>query len=381
MFDSKTAMTALEFSSQIPEMLRAAKGGSLIEYTRPTRVEPMTLVDMRAAQLPYIDEVLNAGLNIFSAYYMQAISMTVDVGNVNVLKLLDKFNPNRDLGRAAGEGASRLRGRLSQESFEYGLPFPGQDDGGIVASLEARQELALSQEADGDDKYRDSTAVGAGSIRDLNENANLSVGKLLEVTVKSEGQTATFPVQVRLMVNTIRPDLMAHTLSLGSQGKDTKERYHEWRSGQIKFWRDLVLAQDLIEEHRKNSVKDESGFYASASKRSTKGKIAGLLTGTPSIGTASSLIVMTSDTAKDLERSVRGKLKSFSVREKIFSESMSMMMFVIDPDWEQVTMYHQSIEEPTEVSIRELQRSNKRGGGPDIMEILNAFRQAKSPTL
>lgn len=376
MFDSKQVVTALEFSSQIPEMLRGAKGGSLIEYTRPTRVEPMTLIDMRAAQLPYIDEIVHAGLNIFSAYYLQAVSLTVEVGKVDVLKLLDKFNPNRDLGRAGAQAAGDLGNYLSSESFKHGLPFPGQDDGGIAKSLEAR-EVAASMEEEGDR----SDQVSVGGIRDINENANLSVGKLLEVTVKSEGQSATFPVQVRLLANTMRPDAMAHTLSLGTRGSSVKERYHQWRSGQIKFWRDLILVQDLIDEHRKNSVQDSTGNYKAQSKRASKNALAGLLSRNPSIGTASSLIIMTTDTAKDLERQIRGRLKNFKTREEVFSNTLSMMMFVIDPDWEQVTMYHQSIEEPTEVSIRELQRSNKRGGGPDIMEILNAFRQAKSPTL
>jgi hypothetical protein len=380
MFDSKSVVTALEFSSQIPEMMRAAKGGSLIEYTRPTRVEPMTLVDLRAAQLPYIDEILSAGLNIFSAYYLQAVSLTVEVGNVNVLKLLDKFNPKRDLGRAAGDGASYLAKRLSAESFKHGLPFPGHDDGGITQSLEARQDdLEAIRKTDAD--KQENVSVGSGSIRDLNENGNLSVGKLLEITVKSEGQSATFPVQVRLMVSTLRPDLMAHTLSLGAKKTGVKERYHQWRSGQLKFWRDLVMAQDLIDEHRKNLVNDSGGFYKSQSKRGSSNKLAGLLSMNPSIGTASALIVMTTDTAKDLERAVRGRLKDFKTLEEIFKNTLSMMIFVIDPDYEQVTMYHQSIEEPTEVSIRQLQRSNNRGGGPDIMEILNAFRQAKSPTL
>jgi hypothetical protein len=58
-----------------------------------------------------------------------------------------------------------------------------------------------------------------------------------------------------------------------------------------------------------------------------------------------------------------------------------MMMFIVDPDWEQVTIYHHSIDEPTEASIREIQRSNKSKGGTDIAEILNAFRQSKSPTI
>lgn len=368
MFESKAAETALQFAAQVPDLLRAGRSGSLIEYTRPTRVEPVCLVDMRAAQLPYIEDVLNAGLNIFSGYYLQAVSLAINVGSVDVLKTLDKLNPNRDPLEAADRAA---RDRWSGEAFNHGLPFPGQDDGGILASLEARAE-EMSQEADG---------PSSQAIASINENANLSVGKLLDVKVKSDGQEATFPVAVRLMVSTIRPDVMAHTLSLGSKDTSIKERWHGWRSGQLRFWKDLVLAQDLIDEHRKNLVEDASGYYQSQTTRRNKNFISGVLSRNPSVATASSIMVMTSDTAKDLEREGRVRLKNFKDREKIFKDTYAMMFFVIDPDWEQVTIYHRSIEEPSEISIREIQRTNKRGGGPDIMEILNAFRQAKSPTL
>lgn len=224
MFDSKVAVTALEFAAQVPDLLRSSTSSSLIEYTRPTRVEPVCLVDLRAAQLPYIDDVMHAALNIFSGYYLQAVSLAVNVGSVNVLKTLDKLNPNRSPIEAADRGARDFgKWSFSGESFSFGLPFPDQDRG-LVASLEARrQDSESSMEATITEQERDMEGgPGAKSIADINENSNLSVGKLLDVKVKSEGQEGSFPVSVRLMVSTIRPDVMAHTLSLGSRTPASK---------------------------------------------------------------------------------------------------------------------------------------------------------------
>lgn len=360
-------VTALDVAGQIADIARTAKSGSLIEYTRATRVEPSVLLDLRAAQLPYIEDVLNNGLNMFAGYYLQAVSVAVNVGSVNVIKTLDKLNPNRD-------PMSSLSMR-SMESYKHGLPFPGQP------SLEAFGDNIKDSH---DEIYGPGGSEGVSTrdaMKQFNESANLSVGKLIDVNIESEGQKATIPVSVRLRVSTIRPDIMTHTLSLDSKKVSKKERFHQWRSGQIEFWNDLVLAQDLIKKHRKNLMNDESGYYRARTASKRRNTLSALVSGEISVATASSIFVLTTETAKELERQIRGRLKDFKTREKLFEETYAMMMFVVDPDWEQVTIYHHSIDEPTEVSIREIQRSNKSKGGPDIAEILNAFRQSKSPTI
>jgi hypothetical protein len=364
---SNDVVTALDVAGQIADIARTAKSGSLIEYTRATRVEPSVLLDLRAAQLPYIEDVLNNGLNMFAGYYLQAVSIAVNVGSVNVIKTLDKLNPNRD-------PLSSLSLR-SMESYKHGLPFPGQP------SLEAFGDNVRDTH---DEIYGEKGNEGISTrdaMKQFNESTNLSVGKLIDVNIESEGQKATIPVSLRLRVSTIRPDIMTHTLSLDSKQVGKKERFHQWRSGQIEFWNDLVLAQDLIKKHRKNLMNDESGYYKTRTTSKRRNTLSALVSGEISVATASSIFVLTTETAKELERQIRGRLKDFKVREKLFSETYAMMMFIVDPDWEQVTIYHHSIDEPTEASIREIQRSNKSKGGTDIAEILNAFRQSKSPTI
>lgn len=348
----KDVYTALDVASDVGEVIRSSQTDSLVEYTRSTRVEPMVLLDTRAAQLPYIEDVLNNGLNIFAGYYLQAVSLAVDVGSVNVVRLLDRLNPNRN-------PVDTFANSFSRESFKHGLPFPGQ---------------SMSQEARGDQ------SDFSQGIKMVNESTNLSVGKMIDVNIQSGGQKSSIPVAIRLRVNTIRPDVLTHTLSLDSKDTTAKERWHQWRSGQIEFFKDLVMAQDLIDQHKNNMIKDKSGYYKSRSRQKRSNAISALLGGM-SVATASSIFVMTKETSKELESNLRGRLSKFKTREKLFKETYAMMIFVVDPDWEQLTIYHRSIESPTEASIREIQRSNRSKNGPDIMEILNAFRESKSPTI
>lgn len=356
-------ITALEFTSEISDLIRAGRSGSLIEYTKATRVEPITLIDQRAVNLPYIDDVLSAGLNIFCGYYLQAVALSVNIGNVNVLKLLDKLNPNRDPIESAASGRWAEMAAGSLEGFGSSLPF--SDDEADPYSQEATTNV---------------NAKDAGNIKLLNENANLSIGKLIDVNVESDGAKASFPVNVRLMSNIISPETLVNIMSLGAADKSFKERYHKWRSGQIHFIRDLIMCQDLIDAHKKALMKDKSGQYKSRMKSRSKNKLSAILSGNPSVATASSIFVITEETAKELESAIRGKLKKFATREKLFNDTSAMMMFVIDEEWEQVTIYHRSIESATTVSVKELQRKGN-GKGPDILDVLTAFQKSTSPTL
>lgn len=366
---SKTALTALQLSAELPSLLAQARSDSLIEYTQPTRVEPIALVDQRVAALPYAEDVVASALNIFTGYYLQAVALSVNVGRIDIVKMLDKLNPRRD--PIDSLGGSRWID-FSKESLES-LSLPFKDD-------TQRLEIAYSQEA-AEDESGEKTSTGGvpGQTRVVMESANLSVGKLIEVEVESEGHKAKFPVMIRMIAQTIKPDIMSHILSLSFKDNSLKERWHQWRSGQIRFLEDLVLCQDLIDEQKKTLMEDKTGYYKDRIKTRRNNQLSAILSGNPSVALASSVYIMSTDTASELESKLRGRLKRFKDREKFFKENNGMMLFIVDPDYEQVTIYHRSIEQESELSIREIQRKGK-DKGPDILDILKAFQERKAPT-
>lgn len=366
-----------EIITDLTYFLSQHSGNSLIEYTQPARAQPITLLDNRAAQLPYIESVLHTAVNVFSGYYLMAYNLALNVGSVDVLRTLDKLNPNRDplLGTTGG----RLGG-VKLQNMANALPMYNQSSPYESKRLYTQESLADDVLRQGEFEPAE-TQIDKDFLKQHNENANLSVGKLLNVTVESNGSKASFPVMIQLLVSNVVPSVLVHTLSFG-QNKDRSllARWREYRAGMISFWRDLVWCQDLIEENRDLLRNDNQGIFKRMQKSKSKNMLAGILSGTPSVATASQIVVMTAETAAELEAKTKSRFSKFSDREKIFKEMYLMLVFVIDTDFERVTIYHRSIEAPTVVSVKEMQRSGKKNG-PDILDVLNAYTNKKNPVI
>ena len=384
-------------------MFKNQKTDSLISFTKATRVEPIALVDQRLAHQPFMNDVMQSISSMFIGYYLQAISLAVNVGRVNVVKLLDALNPTRDVHDAA---ATRIvaelngpnKGLLSMESYRYALPAPGEavgmeafgemnHDEWIDKSLkEGMKAQKIKDEIEksnlNKNQLLDNVSIHGKSElqKAVSEAVNLSVGKLVEVTIEDDGKKATFPIMIRVISTIVSPNTLVHILADGSRFfASAKERFHSWRAGQLEFIRDLVLCQDLIDEHRKALLQDKSGVYQEILARRTGNSTASFLSGSPSIGTASNILVIAASTAKQVEAEIGGRLSSKAVRDRMFDKTYIMIMVIVDPETEQVVFYHRGIAQPTELSIKELKVANK-GTGPDVGEILKAYQLGNNPT-
>lgn len=373
--------TVLALVGKLPDILRSARSDSLVEFTKPTRVEPIVLMDDRVVNLSFTHDIMQSLTSIFSGYYLQAVALSVNVGRVDVISLLDRVNPNRSLDDNLVKGVTNLGMRAgfeSAEAYRYSLPVPGEAIGLEHFGMENVYDVV---DPAGDETGKGGIIRSTGdSIKVAQEMSNLSVGKLLEVEVESDGHKAVFPISVRLIATAAPPKGVVHTLSLGQRNTSTKERWHAWRSGQLEFVRDLVLCQDLIDAHKQGLLKDNSGIYSASIKRRRNNRLSAILSGQPSVATASNIVVMADQTRKELEREIGGRLSHFRTREKVFKETYAMLMVVVDPEWENVTIYHRSIETPTELSAGDLKFAN-RNKGPDVAEILKAYTLGNAPSI
>ena len=411
------AVTALQAAGAVQDFLRSARGDSLVEYTRTTRVEPIVFVDEGLVHLDYMPNIMQSLSAIFAGYYLQAVNISINVGKINTIKLLDRLNPNRDpLLAASGVIEAGLKGiQVSTASYLYGLPFHGLSTGLEAYGSDAKRVVdivgtpTVSVEAlkvsgynsdkgsahvagtiiDGvvggahDSNARSDAAYGKASehnIESLQEDINLSVGRLLEVAVQDGDHKAVIPVSVRLMAAPMSSDDLVHILTVAKKDTSGKERYHGWRSGSLSFIKDLIFCQDLIDEHRKNLMADATGQYKNTLARSNKNALAAIVSGRLSLANASNMIVFKNTTASKVEAALGGRFKDFAFREAIFKKTYAMLMVVVDTDWERVTVYTRSIETPTQHSIKEM----KNAGGKkdiDVGEILAAYKMGSAPTI
>lgn len=383
-----------------PENLKDLDKDSLIEYTKLTRVEPLVLFDESLRLQPYIPDVFQSLVNIFSGYYLQAVAITCNVGNVEVKKLLGKLNPNRqrdDFEKAAfaSEFVDIVKSKMpSNESFDNILTQRYLE--GINSHI-SKEEITDEEEeaktrADWNRKAqreirekeihnRTTIGIGRNSIDELNTNVNLSAGKTISVEIENNGSRATIPVNVRLIVKEVNPNALVNFLTVIKSDRSVKARFKKWRSGEIEFFKDLVLCQDIIDEEKNAHFTDKEGIFRNlrARNRGKSSKLVDLAMGDVNVATASSIIVMSKETAKKVEVELGGKLDNYRARENLFKLTFTMIMVVIDTQWDKVVIYHRSIDEPSILSVKDF-KTRSRDTGPDINEILMAYRAGSAPT-
>lgn len=359
------------------------KTGSLVSATSSARVEPIVIVDQDCLFLEYLPDVLQSTQSIFVGYWLQALSLITNVGDVNVREVLDQLNPNRkidtmgffkEIFKIAKEEYSNL------DNYKWKLPKLSQESlSDLVNFLDGKEK---KDNNNGNNKYAVdhsrplASDRAVGEIKDL---TNLSIGKIMNVTIKNNGQEAVIPISFRLMVNTLPSSSIIQLLSTGAIETSLKERYFKWRAGRISFIKDLIFCQDLIREQKKALMTDKDGIYSEIQRRAKNSKLAGFFSLNPSLAEASNIVVMSENTSNLLKLKSNLNINNFRDRQKIFDKTYAMIMVHIDRNYERINFFHYGIQTSTSVGLRDLKVANK-GNNTNIMDILNAFKKGDAPT-
>ena len=376
--ESLSPLDAVPFlASRLREGLTSATSDNLVKYTSVTRVEPVVLLEESIRHQAYATDILQTLTSIFAGYYTQAIAISIPVARIDVIKLLDKVNPRRNLGSNLAGAAGYM---LTQESYQHRLPFATAKPG---VGMEALGNDIFGAFRDQGQEYpKDDTSkqsFGRDTISNIQLDTNLCVGKQLEIVLEDQGNKAVIPVTVRLAVNTVDTESMIHNLTLGGRQMTGKERGYRWKENELDLVRDIFFVEDIIKQHRRALIKDKSGFFQDTLKRRRENRLSAIASGSASVADASSMVVLTARTAKEIESRLGGKLSNMKVRQQLFDETAIMLMVVINDDWGKVTIYHNSIDLPTSLSLTEVKNAAK-GSGPDIGEILKAYQLGSAPS-
>lgn len=344
------------------------KTSSLVNATSVARVEPIVIVDQDCLYLEYLPDILQSTQSIFVGYWLQALSLITNVGDVNVGRVLDKLNPNRQVDKNAfiNTVANSIAGEsfsYSPENYKYRLPGTGLEKDNPTDNPTDKKPEALGQLVD---------------TKLISELTNLSVGKLINVTIRNNGQSAVIPISFRLMVNTLPAASCVQLLASGSTDLSFKERWFKWRAGRISFIKDLVFCQDLIREQKRTLMSDTDGVYSEISRRAKNSKLASFFSKNPSLAEASNIVIISEETAMQLRVKHNLNLTNLKDRQRIFDQTYAMILVIIDRNYERINMYHYGIAAGTSVGLRDIKIANK-SGGPDILEVLGAFKSGSAP--
>lgn len=366
-----TVLTAVKSMSSI---------SSLADITKPLRVEPITIIDQSIADQPYITDLLKLSVSLYAGYYLQAVNMVFCVGKIDTLKVFDSLNPERSGSSALG--FENFRSAVySRETYANGLPaleaFAQPMREGLIAEYsEEKYQASLEAfgDADSSDQKGDKGPVhsmSAGDTQKVYEAENLAIGKLVNVEVKSGNEKAKLPVMIKLIPAVVPSDTITHIFTAG--GRDTwAHRLFLVKSGQIKFWRDFVAGQDMIDAHMKALMTDKTGAYKTILDRRRNNVSQAIQSGRLSLADASNIAIISTTTLKKAANTLYAKIDDYEVRKKFFDNSYLLMMMCVDERWNRVTIYHRGVELATSWRIDDIKVAEK-SKGQDITEIFKMF--------
>lgn len=334
---------------------------SLTSVTKITRAEPLTVISQDCGKMEELPSICSLMLNLFASYYLQGAAIMTRVNNVEVVRVLDALNPNRDSTGFLIAGRNSVTENAiatSTEQMRFSLLKPVAE----AASGESGMFNAETKFSEG----------------------NLAIGKMLNVpitTVNAEGNECTLniPISVRLATRFLNNESLINIFTHKKMDLSLVERGRAAMEGRISFIKDFIFCQDLIKEYRRAAIKDKSGTLQEIYKRAQNNRSYGLLTKNPSLQIASSIYILSREAAMEIEGRVGAKFSSASGRQKLLKDTYAMIICVVEPEWEELQIYFNGIADATTVKFRMLKDLTGKKD-VDIADVMKTLMAGQVPS-
>ena len=423
--------TFVDFLSVVNREFDSLGADSLPEFLSSTRNDFLTLIDTDVADMPECKDILDVANILVGSYFLAGFTMHIGLPGVDLRGDLDKFAVKRSpiktaLKFALGIGIAILGGRaiLGRESYgvgTYGAPgdfgailslesFSDVDIDSIYEDVEERERKLDEQEAKLNEirdslkrksemerirtererlredreraksggKTNASASVGKQDLgRYISEAPNLATGKIFDLEVERNGNKVPIVFNIGLSVISADKPAMRNILGVSDYEYSFDNRKMLASAGAKSWLRDIILNRDLIDHMRKTRRADKTGFYKEIVKARTNNWFSSFF-GNVSINNASSVIITTQEMMDEIEPIIGGPISDNNVRERLFKDTLTMLIFVVDRRWGMVTIYHRGLSRPSEVSFSDL-KSTKGGGKMDVQEIIRAYQAGSNP--
>lgn len=356
---------------------------SLADLSKLAEVEAITVIDNSLTVYDSTTDVLKYLNSLLAGWYLSSAAILTDTGRIKTVQLLERLNPAKSPSFAVANSIlSAGVASMASSEIEVGTDVkPLSFLPTTSTSLEAATNLPStgSAKVSGDKDTERTTKFGASNAADLTTVQNLSVGQRVTLSISDGKASKDISVGIRLITVPVQYNLLKTIMGWSEKDNRLKSRISAWRAGELSFWRDLVLMRDIFTERRRILMNDKSDLLTSMLGRQRNSMIHSVMTLTPSVGTMSSMMVISSDSVRQIEREVlNGRLSNFATRQRVMAATGLMVLAVVDPMSELVTVYVHTQALPSEFSIKQMKSASK-GGSSDLGEIIKLMNQNQMP--
>lgn len=347
----------------VVQTVRAASDSrrSLAENARTARMRPVCLMSNSLARIDtnVVHSINQVHLSMYCAMWLSVLG----IQRAGAEEILDPLSDRRGfdsfVDAAIDEG---IRAAMESATSEEPAPF----------------EVSEFLKTTG--SFGEQISMEARIDTDIEKPSSLAVGKVIRANLGKDLEDIM--INVVLNPRTIDPQNLARVVE-AFIGKDQSiiGRWHRWRAGEIKGFWEYALALDMIEEDRQLRLDDPDGFYNAARNARGRGTLTSLLSGKRSLNVMSNFLMMTKADAAALQGPMRGDVSNFRKREEMFNLTGTMILSVVDPNREVVTMYTKGQREEGIYSYEDLSSAQKDPNAANIEAIMKAYKEGAAFTL
>lgn len=345
---------------------------SLVDVTRPCRVNPKVAVDVSLRNIEELHLLMQVTNSIFSALYLLAFNAVGNVNSIRTMKVLDQLNPDRDPIHSAAP-IYYARESADWDPREGTVLAPATENDNAIKGIYEDQSMAVGKILNVEISPNANGISIADTFRTQEEREQAS-------DVDPKAKPIQIPILVLITPAFVNQDTLVHIMEEGTSANNTKERFYMAMAGQKEWVRDFLLNQDLAAQYRRTLAEDTSGIYMEMKERRQKNRLAAVLSNRMSLAESANIIVISKETERLVNRAIRGKLSDPKTRSRVFSETYTMIIMVVDTQFEEVTIYYKDINQPTVSRFNKLKQAEK-GKGSDISELMEAFLKSNVPSI
>lgn len=370
-----TIMTGLKTGAStlanVIEFARDVRDGvtdNLPEFTKSTNVVSSVYIQKEIAGEDIVAPLLDVLNQIYVSYVLSALNLNSYIAGGRRIKDL--------LRTVAAEGVNDDVLKLIDDKF-YGPKGKASTEAGAVNDLSPTGQRLVSS------RLIELTLAGRAQVATDDPGGD----------VQDEGQSGkTRPPQynvylyVQLLGHSVPSEVVGGFVSLNFTAP-LWQRIRMLRAGEIKFFRDFILAQDLVGKHQKTLQADSTGKLTEMLERQHRASNKSIGTMLLDFGTernhncANTILIADETTFLKACNDVGMDFENFNQRQKFFGQSYTMIVVTVNPMYNTVTMYFNGIAGKGEYNFSHINKSAKGGESVDIKDVMTMLGKGMSPRI
>lgn len=333
---AETAQDVLNSGQKVYETLTTT---SVSRSASRTIISPLVGVEDTLLHAEYMSDLMTV-VNLRDIRdVLTHLQLKGRVNNIEIANIIDSINPRRS-GFLALQGA---------EAF------------GSVAGMESQPK-----------KTADNKVVINGKVySDLNEYVPLAVGRTVDASVTIDGHTLPVTLTFRQTPVPISSNDLLTIFSAAAPKDGWYARIMGWKSGELTSPEVLGGVDEIIKEFNIRN-NDMSGYYEEVKSRDANNKMAALRSGVMSMNTEANTIIMSSDTARNIELELGVSFDSRGIG-KIRQAVMANTIIICNESTGIFTFYYSGNNRPEVYTRREITVASKKDTSMDLSSLMKLF--------